>query len=117
LTRRKALAYKGLPSDVCFHVIDTVPNLCRGLYPTDVFSVAREDGECRRGWKALALERARMYHALLTAAGPGDPLAEEKRMDCIVIASHQPARFGPFLHWLVRNMWCATPNGAVHVVR
>lgn len=98
------------------HVIETVPIYVADYIPTDVFSVARETVQARL--EALALELRECTTAIADGrAGPRvTRWAEENGMDCIVIASHQPAfsdiLLGSVAQYVVRHAKCA-----VHVVR
>lgn len=98
------------------HVIEPVPSMVESYLPPDVNSETREYAKSRLGEIAEGVEGGQIA---LTDGGAGRSItdwARDNEVDCIAIASHQPALsdvlLGSTAAWVVRHAKCA-----VHVVR
>jgi len=111
----KALADEGARFTI-LHVAEEVPAYVAEFIPADVIASARETASERLKELAAKLPGS---HAV-TAEGRAGPRiekwAKENSIDCIIVASHQPAftdiLLGSVAQHVVRHAKCA-----VHVVR
>lgn len=111
----RALAREGAEFTV-LHVMDAIPGYVRSQIPDEVLAAAHKEVESDLRKAARAVPNS---HDVLRTGRPGRVIvdfAQERRIDCIVMASHTPGLenllIGSTADFVVKHAKCA-----VHVIR